>query len=280
MDDATGGRRTTMRLAVLAVAATLAIAGGIWRMDRPEARKPTPSDDSTVSGPRDAPGAIEGDTPPHRKERARMVDEQIADRGIRDAAVLRAMREEPRHLYVPQEMRHLAYRDHPLPIGHDQTIAPPYLVARMTEALALKPGDRVLEVGTGCGYQAAILDRLVAETYTIEIVKPLCTRARADLDRMGHGRVRTRCGDGWDGWPDAAPFDAILVTAAPKRVPPRLVEQLATGGRLVIPVGDGTQWLLRLRKAPDGTISTEDLDPVRFVPMTGKAREPTEPADP
>jgi protein-L-isoaspartate(D-aspartate) O-methyltransferase len=278
MDDATGNRRRARRLVVLSGAAAVAIAGGIWMMDNSEARNPPP--DETVASAQDTPDAIAGDTPRHRKERARMVDDQIAARGIRDPAVLRAMTEEPRHLYVPEGMQHLAYRDHPLPIGHDQTISQPYIVARMTEALALKPGDRVLEVGTGSGYQAAILDRLGAETYTIEIVAPLCARARADLDRMGHGRVRTRCGDGWDGWPEAAPFDAILVTAAPGRVPPRLVEQLAPGGRLVIPVGDETQWLRRLRKDRDGTISTEDLDPVRFVPMTGKGRERTGPDDP
>lgn len=272
MGDATGRRQATTRRAVLAGAAMLAIGGGIWMLDKPEARNPPPPDGL---GPRcaDTPGTVEGDTPRLRKERARMVEEQIAARGVRDPAVLRAMTEEPRHLYVPEEMRHLAYRDHPVPIGHDQTISQPYIVARMTEALESRPGDRVLEVGTGSGYQAAILNRMDIETYTIEIVPPLCARARADLDRMGHGRVHARCGDGWDGWPEAAPFDAILVTAAPEKVPPRLLEQLAPGGRLVIPVGDQTQWLRRIRKDPAGSLHTEDLDPVRFVPMTGKAQD-------
>jgi protein-L-isoaspartate(D-aspartate) O-methyltransferase len=215
------------------------------------------------------------------RERRRMVETQIAARGIADPRVLDAMAAEPRHAYVPARLRHLAYEDHPLPIGHEQTISQPYIVARMTEALELKPGDRVLEIGTGSGYQAAILDRMGADTRTIEIVAPLCALARQTLTEQGHPRVQVRCGDGWDGWPEAAPFAAILVTAAPERVPPRLLEQLAPGGRLVIPVGDDVQWLLRIRKDADGTLRTERLDPVRFVPMTGKGPGPgPAPADP
>ncbi len=219
------------------------------------------------------PGKTKPD--PSQSSRDAMVDTQIAARGIRDARVLQALREEPRHLYVPEARRHRAYGDHPLPIGHDQTISQPYIVARMTEALELRPGDKVLEIGTGSGYQAAILGRMGMRTYSIEIVAPLCRSSREILDRLGHKDVRTRCGDGYGGWPDAAPFDAILVTAAPEHIPTPLIDQLAVGGRLVIPVGGGQQWLLRLRKAPDGTLQRETLDAVRFVPMTGKAREET-----
>ncbi len=276
--DIKRGQRTTRR-AVLAGATVLAIAGGIWMFDKPEEVK-SPSIEASDRDIGAAPGMVDGDTPRMQAERRQMVDEQIAARGILDPGVLRAMALEPRHLYVPERDRHLAYRDRPLPIGHDQTISQPYIVARMTEALALKPGDRVLEIGTGSGYQAAILDRLGADTHTIEIVAPLCERARQDLDRLGHGRVQTRCGDGWDGWPDGAPFDAILVTAAPERVPPRLLEQLAPGGRLVIPVGDQVQTLRRIHRSDDKTFRTEDLDPVRFVPMTGKALDPRAPDTP
>jgi protein-L-isoaspartate(D-aspartate) O-methyltransferase len=210
-----------------------------------------------------------------RPAREQMVAEQIEVRGISDPRVLKAMREEPRHLYVPERLQARAYGDHPLPIQNNQTISQPYIVARMTDSLELKPGHKVLEIGTGSGYQAAILSRMGMKTFSIEIVEPLCRSSRAILDRLGHEGVRTRCGDGYEGWPEEAPFDAILVTAAPEHVPPRLIEQLAPGGRLVIPVGGGQQWLVRLRKEADGTIRREVLDPVRFVPMTGKARDPT-----
>jgi len=252
-------RRARRRLPVFAgILAVTAVAGGTWM----------------------AGHAQDEDTRRTQQDRRAMVETQIAGRGIRDARVLAAMAEEPRHLYVPARLRHLAYDDHPLPIGLDQTISQPYIVARMTEALEPAAGERVLEVGTGSGYQAAILDRIGVETYTIEIVAPLCARARETLDRLGHARVRIRCGDGWDGWPEAAPFAGILVTAAPAQVPPRLLEQLAPGGRLVIPVGEDVQWLRRIRKDADGAFHVEDLDPVRFVPMTGKALGEPEPPRP
>lgn len=222
------------------------------------------------------PGTSNGAKPdPLQSSRDEMVNTQIAARGIRDERVLRALREEPRHLYVPEARRHLAYGDHPLPIGHDQTISQPYIVARMTEALELRPGDKVLEIGTGSGYQAAILGRMGMRTYSIEIVAPLCRSSREILDRLGHNDVQTRCGDGHGGWPGAAPFDAILVTAAPEAIPTPLIDQLSVGGRMVIPLGGGQQWLLRLRKGQDGTLHRETLDAVRFVPMTGKARGTT-----
>jgi protein-L-isoaspartate(D-aspartate) O-methyltransferase len=198
--------------------------------------------------------------------RVRMVEEQIAARGITDPAVLQAMRTVPRHEFVPARARADAYADWPLPIGHGQTISQPYVVALMTELAAVKPGDRVLEIGTGSGYQAAILCALGAEVYTIEIVEPLARGAEAVLRRLGYGRVHVRHGDGSRGWPEAAPFDAVVVTAAPREVPAALVAQLAPGGRLVIPVGEEEQELRVLVRTPSG-IETRAGVPVRFVPM-------------
>jgi protein-L-isoaspartate(D-aspartate) O-methyltransferase len=201
--------------------------------------------------------------------REAMVRDQIAARGVRDARVLAAMRKVPRHEYVPPLVRHKAYADHPLPIGDDQTISQPYIVARMTELAEVKPAARVLEVGTGSGYQAAILAELAAEVYTIEIVPTLARTAAQTLRAQGYERVRTRTGDGWRGWPEAAPFDAILVTASPDEVPPALKDQLKDGGRLVIPVKD--ELLVITRR---GTrFETVAHDPVRFVPMTGEAQK-------
>ena len=205
--------------------------------------------------------------------RARMVREQIAARGVADARVLGAMGRVPRHEFVPASQRALAYEDGPLPIGHGQTISQPYIVAFMTEALAPKPTDRVLEVGTGSGYQAAVLSGLVAEVYSIELVEPLARRAEVDLARLGYRNVKVRAGDGHLGWPEAAPFDAIIVTCAPERVPQPLVDQLKPGGRMIIPVGSqwGAQDLILLRKGPAG-LEKRSVLPVRFVPMV-KGRE-------
>ena len=200
--------------------------------------------------------------------RNRMVDDQIAARGIRDSAVLAAMRRVPRHEFVPERWREEAYADHPLPIGEEQTISQPYIVALMTELAAVGPGTRVLEVGTGSGYQAAVLAELGAEVHTIEIVAPLARQARATLERLGYGRVHVRHGDGYRGWPEAAPFTAIVVTAAPPEVPPELLAQLALGGRLVIPVGTSDQELQVHERTADG-IRIRRVIPVRFVPMTG-----------
>ena len=200
--------------------------------------------------------------------RARMVEEQIAARGVADPAVLRAMGAVPRHEFVPAGVRDEAYADRPLPIGHRQTISQPYIVALMTELAAVKPGDRVLEIGTGSGYQAAILAELGAEVYSIEIVEPLARRASETLRRLGYGRVHVRHGDGTRGWPDAAPFVAIVATAAPAEVPPALLAQLAPGGRLVIPVGTDEQELRLLVRTASG-IETRRVVPVRFVPMVG-----------
>jgi len=206
--------------------------------------------------------------------RHRMV-ERIRSRGVTDAAVLAALEAAPRHLFVPPQERPKAYEDRPLPIGDGQTISQPYMVALMTSLLALRPGERVLEIGTGSGYQAAILSHVAAEVYTIEIRKPLAERARRTLCNLGYRNVHVRTGDGFQGWPDAAPFDGIIVTAAPPSVPDPLLRQLKTGGRLVIPVGDrnSLQSLLVLTKRPDGGFDRANVMPVFFVPMTGEAQQ-------
>jgi len=205
--------------------------------------------------------------------RARMVHEQIAARGITDARVLTAMTRVPRHEFVPASQRPLAYEDGPLPIGHGQTISQPYVVAFMTAALNPQPSDRVLEIGTGSGYQAAVLSGLVAEVYSVELVASLAQRARADLQRLGYGNVQVRCGDGYLGWPEAAPFDAVIGTCAPEQVPKVLVDQLKVGGRMILPVGPqgGGQELILLRKTTSG-LERQAVMPVRFVPMVGKAK--------
>ena len=219
-----------------------------------------------------SPQAIPADSPELREAREDMVRDQIEARGVRDPRVLKAMRTVPRHLFVPAEVLHYAYGDSPLPIGHGQTISQPYIVAFMSEALELKPTDRVLEIGTGSGYQAAILAHLTGEVYTIEIVEPLAKQAGERLQRLGYANIKLRVGDGFRGWPEAAPFDAIMVTAAPRDVPPPLVEQLREGGRLVVPVGRFFQELIRVRRTRQGT-TKENLLPVRFVPMTGEAEK-------
>jgi protein-L-isoaspartate(D-aspartate) O-methyltransferase len=208
----------------------------------------------------------------YEAEREQMVREQIEARGVRDARVLAALRKVPRHLFVPPEEQGEAYNDYPLAIGHAQTISQPYIVAYMTEALELKPRDRVLEIGTGSGYQAAILAELVTEVYSIEIVEALAKEAEARLRRLGYSNVQVRVGDGYRGWPEPAPFDAIIVTAAPGHIPQPLVDQLRDGGRLVLPLGLWDQELVRLRRSR-GRILRETLLPVRFVPMTGEVEK-------
>ena len=198
-----------------------------------------------------------------------MVDQQIRARGISAPAVLEAMREIPRHAFVPPPVRPLAYRDRPLPIGFDQTISQPYIVAYMTEVADVAPDDKVLEIGTGSGYQAAVLSEIAREVYTIEIVPELAERARRTLAELGYTNVHAKAGNGYLGWPEHAPFDAILVTAAPEEVPPALVDQLAVGGRMVIPVGTTFQEMMIIEKTPQGVVERRTI-PVRFVPMTGK----------
>jgi protein-L-isoaspartate(D-aspartate) O-methyltransferase len=205
--------------------------------------------------------------------RARMVDEQIEARGIATPAVLAAMRSVPRHEFVPVGARARAYEDRPLPIGDGQTISQPYIVALMTELAAPAPGSKVLEVGTGSGYQAAVLAACGAEVWSIEIVEALAARAGRDLARLGFDGVHVRSGDGYRGWPEAAPFDAILVTAAAPRVPEALLAQLRLGGRLVIPVGEtGALQSLEVHERGEESVSVRRVTPVRFVPMTGEIR--------
>lgn len=209
------------------------------------------------------------------KARERMVSDQLAaaGRGITNTAVLGAMRKVPRHELVPANVRGSAYADYPLPIGHGQTISQPFIVAFMTQELDPKPGDKILEVGTGSGYQAAVLAELGAEVYTIEIVKELALRAEADLRRLGYTNVQVRAGDGYQGWAEAAPFDAIIVTCAPTKIPEPLTRQLKEGGRMVIPVGETWNQELVLLLKEKGRLVRKNVLPVRFVPMTGEIQE-------
>jgi protein-L-isoaspartate(D-aspartate) O-methyltransferase len=206
------------------------------------------------------------------RARTRMVTEQIEARGVKDPATLGAMRTVPRQAFVPASSGADAYGDHPLPIGHGQTISQPYIVAFMTEALGLKKGATVLEVGTGSGYQAAVLAQIADRVYSVEILPALAEEARARLDRLGYRNVQVRVGDGYQGWPEAGPFDGIIVTAAAPRVPDPLKAQLKDGGRLVIPVGDESQELMVVTRRGD-TFEERRILPVRFVPMTGKVRQ-------
>jgi len=200
------------------------------------------------------------------QKRKQMVGNQIKARGIKDLRVLDAMLKVKRHHFVPAHIRHLAYEDHPLPIGEGQTISQPYIVALMSELLALKGTERVLEIGTGSGYQSAVLAELAREVYTIEILEPLARRSERLLKELNYKNIRVKIGDGFLGWPEMAPFDGIIVTCAPDKIPPPLLEQLAEGGRLVIPVGKHWQDLKLVRKIY-GRIKEEDIIPVRFVPM-------------
>jgi len=207
-----------------------------------------------------------------KRERERMVNEQIKARGVRDARTLAALRAVPRHEFVPERYASQAYADHPLPIGHKQTISQPYIVAFMTEALKLRGGETLLEVGTGSGYQAAVLAEIAAQVYSIEIVAPLAVEAGARLKRLGYANVQVRAGDGYRGWPEAAPFDAIIVTAAAPRIPEPLKQQLKDGGRLILPLGDDYQELVVVTRK-GARFTQERVLAVRFVPMTGQVRE-------
>jgi len=206
------------------------------------------------------------------ERRQRMVETQIRARGIESPAVLAAMAKVPRHLFVPDTYREQAHEDYPLPIGESQTISQPYIVALMTSLLELPRGAKVLEIGTGSGYQAAVLAEIAGDVYTIEILEPLAARAKATLEQIGYRNVHLRQGDGFDGWPEAAPFDGIVVTAAPPKVPQPLLDQLKVGGKLVIPVGRFFQDLVVYTRTADG-FDKKNVIPVRFVPMTGEAQK-------
>lgn len=209
--------------------------------------------------------------PTRQAERNAMVDHQIVAREIRDASVIQALRRVPRHQFVTESEIEEAYQDRPLPIGQGQTISQPYIVAFMTEALGLQPTDKVLEVGTGSGYQAAVLAEIASKVFTIEIVEPLAKRAEETLGQLGYQNIQVRVGDGYQGWPDESPFDAIIVTAAPDHIPKPLLDQLAIGGRLILPVGKFFQELVLVIRTEEGYKQTVLL-PVAFVPMTGEAQ--------
>jgi protein-L-isoaspartate(D-aspartate) O-methyltransferase len=227
----------------------------------------------------EAPRVSSGAADAEAKERARMVDTQIAARGVRDPRVLAAMRKVPRHLFVDSSALRQAYEDHPVPIGNNQTISQPYIVALMTELLELPPKGRVLEIGTGSGYQSAVLAEICSEVYSIEILPELAQAASRKLKELGYTNVEVREGDGYRGWIEHAPFDGILVTAAPERIPQPLIDQLAVGGRMVIPVGGFFQELKVFTKEKDGHVSEKDIIPVRFVPMTGEIEKEKTPAE-
>jgi len=205
----------------------------------------------------------------YEKMRFAMVKDQIERRDVNDDNVLNAMRNVPRHEFVPEHLRKYAYADEPLPIGEDQTISQPYIVAYMTEQLELKPTDKVLEIGTGSGYQAAVLAEIADSIFTVEIVDVLAKRAEATLKKLGYANIMVKSGDGYKGWPEHAPFDKIIITAAPTRIPQPLVDQLKVGGRLILPLGDYSQDLVLIQKNEAG-VTQRKLLPVRFVPMTGE----------
>ncbi|MFY9610741.1 MAG: protein-L-isoaspartate(D-aspartate) O-methyltransferase [Blastocatellia bacterium] len=211
----------------------------------------------------------ESDAEEFKEQRLRMVEQQIKARGIRNEAVLRAMSTVPRHRFVPARHASLAYEDHPLPIGHGQTISQPLIVAYMTEAAEISANEKVLEIGTGSGYQAAILGELAKEVYTIEIIPELAASASRILSELGYKNIHVKAGDGYLGWPEHAPFDGIVVTAAPDQVPQALVDQLALDGKMVIPVGTTNQQMVIVTKTRNGVVEQKTI-PVRFVPMVSK----------
>ena len=210
--------------------------------------------------------------PTRQSERHAMVEGQIMARGVKDPSVIQAMRQVPRHQFVTESEQEYSYEDRPLPIGYGQTISQPYIVAFMTEALRLQTTDKVLEIGTGSGYQAAVLAKLASEVFTIEIVEPLAKRAGETLSQLGYTNVHVRSGDGYQGWPTESPFDAIILTAAPDHIPQPLLDQLAIGGRLILPVGKFVQELVLMNRTNEGYQQTVLL-PVAFVPMTGEAEK-------
>jgi protein-L-isoaspartate(D-aspartate) O-methyltransferase len=218
-----------------------------------------------------APCAQSQTTEQSQAARTRMIDTQLKEREIRSTAVLNAMARVPRHLFVPDDVRLFAYDDRPLPIGLGQTISQPYIVAYMTEALELQPGQTVLEIGTGSGYQAAVLAEIVKQVYTIEIIPDLATRARQALSQAGYRNVEVRSGNGYRGWPERAPFPRIIVTAAPPEIPQALVDQLAVGGIMVVPVGTNYQEMVIITKTATGVTQKKTI-PVRFVPMVGRPK--------
>ncbi len=213
------------------------------------------------------------DQPAWKQKAQKMVKEQIEERGIDNEKLLKVMRNTPRHQFVPEKYKKWAYDDRPLPIGHDQTISQPYIVALMTDLLQIKKDDKILEIGTGSGYQAAILAGLADQVYTIEIVEALANQAKKRLKQMGFSNIQVRHGNGYNGWPEHAPFDKIIVTAAPKKIPEALKNQLKKGGRMVLPVGDHFQQLKIVQKTKNGAIKEKNVTGVRFVPMVNPGKD-------
>jgi protein-L-isoaspartate(D-aspartate) O-methyltransferase len=300
-DQARQKSRPYVPLALISVAL---VAVGTLVLRKPPEPQPTfasEKKESNANQPKDAnqPGRVEEEgpqdaneeplqRPDHNhpafgerlRERERMVTYDIENRGVNDLNVLRAMRTVPRHAFVQRWDLRRAYADHPLPIGHNQTISQPYIVAYMTEYLELDPNSKVFEVGTGSGYQAAVCAEIAGEVYTVEILKRLADSAKERLDELGYRNVRVRHADGYFGWEDKAPFDAIIITAATGLVPPPLIEQLKPGGRMILPLGSpyGSQWLVLITKDDKGEVRSRSLIPVRFVPMTGRAMEAERPS--
>ncbi len=288
-DNWVHARGHTQVLALLLVLLTLAINDAplpkcglmcIGMADRQEQSRPEKRNGQEGVGPtREGVSRRERNHPAFQErvaERERMVRQQIAQREVRDPNVLRAMRVVPRHAFVPDVQQAHAYEDRPLYIGYGQTISQPYIVAFMTEALRLDPNAVVLEIGTGSGYQAAVCAQIARAVYTLEIVEPLATAAARRLEALGYPNVWVRAGDGYYGWPEKGPFDAIMGTAAAEEIPPPLVEQLKKGGRMILPVGGprGFQYLILITKDERGQLHRENVLPVLFVPMTGRVQQP------
>jgi protein-L-isoaspartate(D-aspartate) O-methyltransferase len=265
-------RRSRLRpLALLAILSLLGLALGGWYWWKQAGQAdPTPGE-PTPALPPDSVSSRVPEEAAFVRQRRRMVRQDLHDRGITAERVLQAMGRVPRQRFVPDQLRQHAYEDHPLPIGHGQTISQPYIVALMTQLAEPTPQSRALDIGTGSGYQAAVLGEICAEVYGIEIVEPLANQARQRLASLGYDHVTVRTGDGYGGWPAKAPFDVIIVAAAPDHVPQPLIDQLAPGGKLVIPVGRLFQQLMVVERDRDGEVHYQEKVPVRFVPMTGKA---------
>lgn len=264
-----------IQLASLILLLGCAVAAGCESPDDKSAATPSVSEQTSSRGdaasePAKGSGYVEESTAEAEQfaeARDKMVREQLAGRDIEDPRVLEAMGEVRRHRYIPYHWREYAYTDRPLPIGFEQTISQPYIVATMTQALQVEPDHKVLEIGTGSGYQAAVLGELAGQVYSIEIVCELAERAREALDEAGYDNVHVRCGDGYKGWPKHAPFERIIVTAAPPQIPEKLVEQLARGGRMILPVGEDYQTLQLVTKDAEGEVHIEEKMAVQFVPM-------------
>ena len=286
--------RVESRRRIVAFFCTLVVivlVGGIWILrsgtepavtlasqDKRADANQTPADVNEQGGKDKKPARPTHKHPTFKErvdERKRMVDRQIRARDVKDPNVLKAMRTVPRHAFVPRRQQQSAYMDFPLPIEYNQTISQPYIVAFMTDALKLQPGSKVLEIGTGSGYQAAVCAEIASEVYTIEIVEGLAKSAKERLKKLGYPNVFVKAGDGFFGWPDKAPFDAIIGTAAAKRIPKPLLEQLKLGGRMIIPTGSpyGFQYLELVTKDKEGKIRKSRVMPVRFVPMTGEVQK-------